>query len=101
MSPSTEDMHGLERAWLRDRATSREILDDHVRSTYHYALRLATLKQIKDQDGHGVQISSILADYRQKLMEIMCSLAIQKPEFSTKAENGVGVLAWTGKWKRQ
>ena len=100
MSPSTEDMHGLERAWLRDRATSREILDDHVRSTYHYALRLATLKQIKDQDGHGVQISSILADYRQKLMEIMCSLAIQKPEFSTKAENGVGVLAWTGKWKR-
>ena len=100
MDYSTEDMHGLERAWLRDRATSKEILDDHVRSTYGYALRLATLKSMPGSDGQSIPVSSVLDDFRHELMEIMCRQAVQKPFFSTEAANGTGTLAWTGKWRR-
>ena len=100
MDYSTEYMHGLERAWLRDRATSKEILDDHVRSTYGYALRLATLKSVPTPDGQQIPVSSALDDFRRELGEDLYNLAVQKPAFSTEAENGTGTLAWTGKWRR-
>ena len=85
---------------MRDRALSREIIDDLVRSVYETALRLAAIRQVPDNTGQQVDLTQILEPFRQSLADFMVDLATQKPAFMQDALNGVGTLAWAGKWRR-
>ena len=99
---SLNAIQALERAWLRDRAKSSEQLDDTVRSTYEYALRLAATSQITTRDGVRVCIAPHLTDLREQLLVHMskisqCGWSFPGPE----KQHGVGTLAWTGRWCRR
>ena len=95
----------IERAWIRDRALSGEILDDVVRSTYSYALRLASSCALPVQRTHGaieyVDITPHTNELRSELESIMSSIgsAVTYP-VTPKALSGIGILAPCGKWHR-
>lgn len=97
-----ESIKALERAWIRNRALTREILDDVVRSTYSYALRLASTPTLKTRTGIRVDIAPQTEDFRRQLSALMTHISdngIVYPE-SGKAFQGVGTLAYSGKWRR-
>lgn len=95
----------IERAWIRDRALSGEILDDVVRSTYSYALRLASSCALPVQRTHGpveyVDITPHTNELRSELESILSSIgsAVTYP-VTPKALSGIGILAPCGKWHR-
>ena len=85
---------------MRDRALSREVIDERVRSAYEMALRLGGMRQVPGRDGQQVDLTQFLEPFRQELSEFMVAMAVRKPEFMQDALNGVGTLAWAGKWRR-
>lgn len=95
-----ENARVLERAWIRDRAISGEVLDDHVRSMYGYALRLAGMRHAVARSGIFVNIDGTLQDFRAWLLEQMASLSEGGWQYDNRAESGVGTLCWRGKWRR-
>ncbi len=100
---STEAMHGLERAWLRNRALSNEILDDRIRSTYDYAIRLATMQRITTRGSVCLDVAFELTQFRREFAKLMDSLSDggwAYPE-NTAASQGPGTLAWRGIWHRK
>lgn len=95
-------MHRLERAFERDRALSNELLDDIVRSTYLYAIRLAATKRIKTRAGVIVDISGCLRPYRAWLNDKMQLLSEAGWSFTNEqAKSGTGCRYWHGCWHRQ
>lgn len=97
----------LESAWIRDRALTREILDDVVRSVYGYALRLASARVISvPSEGSAknvcVDISAQTAVLRAELEKLLASLSDGGVSYPSdpKALGGVGVLASGGTWHR-
>lgn len=98
---SLNAIHALERAWLRDRAGSSEPLDDVIRSTYDYALRLAATHQITTQQQTRLCIAKHLSEFRESLIAHMeriarCAWSFPGPE----KQHGIGTLAWTGQWQK-
>ncbi|MCL2326334.1 MAG: patatin-like phospholipase family protein [Proteobacteria bacterium] len=99
-SPVTvQDMHELERAFERDRALSKEILDDIVRSTYAYALRLASTSVIRTRAGQSIALDGVLEEFRTALFEKMHLLSHEGWQFF-EGNASTGVYAWQGQWKR-
>lgn len=101
-----ERIKAIERAWIRDRALTCEILDDVVRSTYGYALRLASarLLPVKRPDCvvEYVDVSQHTIELRSELENIMSSIACRAVSYpaDSGAVSGVGVLAPCGSWRR-
>lgn len=100
MARSIEEMHGLERAWLRDRACSTVVLDERAHAIYGYALRLSTLKRIQNHHGEWIDVSPALESFRADLWNLLIQMAAEAPGFSNEAWYGTGILAWMGKWHR-
>ena len=100
---STEAMHGLERAWLRNRALSNEILDDRIRSTFDYAIRLATMQHITTRGGVRLDVAFALTQFRRDLAKLMETLSENGWAYAenTAASEGPGTLAYRGIWHRK
>lgn len=99
---SLNAIQALERAWIRDRALSPEPLDDTVRSTYAYALRLASTHDITTRDNVRVCVSKHLSDFREQVIQHMQQISVTGWSFpGPEKQHGVGTLAWEGKWHRR
>ncbi len=94
-------MTPLETAFERDRALSNELLDDVVRSTYLYAVRLGALSRFRTSRGDVVDVRDTLSGYRVWLEEAMLRLSTKGWAFGgDEAHAGVGTRAWCGNWHR-
>lgn len=96
-------MQVLERAFIRDRALSREILDDEVRSVYGYVFRLLSSERISCASGRQIETASLFAKYRDIFGSRMRSMSVSGVRYPQDAQalNGVGTLAWHGEWHRR
>ena len=98
-----EAMQGLERAFIRDRALSHEILDDEVRSVYGYVFRLLSSERFECCSGRQIETSALFAEYREifgNRVRSMSPCGIRYPQ-DAQALSGVGTLAWHGEWHRR
>ena len=99
---SIEHVRALERAWIRDRALSGELLDDVVRSTYGYALRLGASARLWTRQGESVDVEALFAPYRAALCDLMRDLSDDGWSYpDSPAMHGTGTLAWCGTWHRR
>ncbi len=100
--PEIETMRTMLSAFERNRATCGEMLDDVVRSTYLYALRLAATQVIRTRAGVVIDLSQDLAVFRSWLMTRMTEIADNGWGFTEDvAEAGIGTRFWKGVWHRQ
>ena len=97
----TETTRNMLSAFERNRATCGETLDDVVRSTYLYALRLAATKLIRTHAGVVLDISQDVAVFRAWVVAHLTALAENGWRFTEDvAEAGIGTRFWKGVWHR-
>ncbi|MBQ1266553.1 MAG: patatin-like phospholipase family protein [Proteobacteria bacterium] len=100
-TPDMEKMRQLSSAFERNRALCGEVLDDVVRSTYLYALRLAATKTLRTRTGDTLTLLDELSAYRQWLGERMAEIASEGWSLhGDEAASGPGTRAWQGVWHR-
>ncbi len=88
---------------MRDRALSNEIVDEKIRSTYAYAIRLSTMQYLTTRGGIRLNIAFELTQFRRDLARLMESLSSDGWDYPAKktALQGPGSLAWHGRWHRK
>lgn len=97
-----ENIHAMERAWMRYQALARDPLDEKIRSTYDYAIRLASTKTINLGNGKKADVDAYITGLRNELHAIMHSLSLRGWSVSDQnAQNGTGTIAWTGNWHQK
>jgi len=101
MNIKLDEMQKLLRAFERDRALSKGVLDDIVRSTWLYALRLAATPVLVTRSEQRIDISRALEPFRVWLLDEMRRLSDDGWKFTDAAQSGVGTRFWAGKWHRE
>lgn len=97
-----ETMRTLLSAFERNRATSGEILDDIVRSTFLYALRLSATPRVRTRHGKTLDIFGELDAFRRDVFRYMTDTSDDGWAFTEDvAANGVGTRFWRGTWHRR
>ncbi len=101
MNIKLEETKKMLRAFERDRALSKGVLDDIIRSTWLYALRLAATPVLMTRDKQRIDIERLLEPFRDWLLQEMFRLSDDGWKFTEAAHFGVGTRFWYGKWHRE
>lgn len=98
-----ETMQIIARAFLRHRALARDVFDENLRSTYEYALRLASLDLIQTRGDQIIDLTAALANFRTWLHDAMFALSVDAWHYPAmdQLKSTAQLWAWTGQWSRQ